>query len=75
MLKGQRVQICYDACHGNHLRKDCTNGKVSWLEYVNQFKLDYPEIQEKFYCNWTEKARKNLRKCPTEKDFNLPTKL
>ena len=56
-----------------HLRKDCENEKVTWNEYIKRFKQKHPEIPDHFYGKWYNLALKHHSKCPTEKDFNLPT--
>ena len=78
-LDGLRNKIQYakmkkqcNSCFGNHLRKNCSNEKVSWLEYVSKFKTDYPEIPDEFYGKWLEKVGESQQLCPTERDFHIP---
>ena len=79
-LDGLRVKIQHkgiqklcNTCYGNHLRKDCTEEKKSWADYILQFRSENPEIPDNFYGKWIEIVRDESIKRPTEKDFCLPT--
>ena len=77
-LDGLRVKIQYpkmkkqcNGCYENHLRKDCSNVKLSWGNYVTKFKQNNPDIPDEFYGKWLKKINRDVPVCPTEKDFHL----
>ena len=71
-IQHQGMQKLCNGCYGHHLRKECQNEKVGWLDYVGIFMQENPEIPESFYGKWAEKLSKTDGK-PTEKDFYLPS--
>ena len=81
-LDGLRVKIQHNGmqklcntCYGHHLRKDCTEEKVSWPEYIKMFRLENAEIPVDFYGKWAETFKQEVQVAPREQDFNLPTSL
>ena len=79
-LDGLRVKIQHNGmqklcntCYGRHLRKDCTEEKVSWPEYIKRFRLENKEIPDDFYGKWAETFKQEVQVAPREQDFNLPT--
>ena len=57
-------------CYGNHLRKDCTEEKLSWSDYLKLFRSKNPEILDEL---WIKIIKDDYSKMPKETDFNLPT--
>lgn len=45
-------KLCLNCYESGHMRSDCTNGRVSWIEYVASFKDAFPQIQQKQYGRW-----------------------
>ena len=67
------MQKLCNGCFGCHLRKDCENEKVSWKDYVSNFKTRNPEIPESFYGKWGDLPSKPEMRKPNEKDYSIPT--
>jgi hypothetical protein len=58
-MHGKRVQLYYRGivkrctnCFGIHKRKNCTEEKVPWIKYWEQFINNYPEIPKESYGRW-----------------------
>ena len=72
-IQHKGIQKLCSVCYGHHLRKDCTEEKLSWADYVTSFRSGNPEISDDFYGKWIDLVKKVSIKRPSEKDFNLPT--
>ena len=57
---GQRIKVyyrgieklCQNCYSGGHIKSTCTNKRVSWIEYVDIFKVAYPNIEPQLYGRW-----------------------
>ena len=45
-------KLCVNCYSGGHIRTECTNERVSWMEYVNLFKEAYTGIDRDLYGTW-----------------------
>ena len=62
LLKLVLIQKLCNVCYGNHLRKNCTEEKLSWADYNKIFRSKNPEIPDEFYGKWIELIRENSDK-------------
>ena len=54
-LQYQGVSKLCSGCYGRHLRKGCKFPKITWPDYVKQFRESNPEIPDDFYGENLEK--------------------
>ena len=60
-IDGRRIKIYHRGitklctkCFGKHRKSECkSEGKTEWLDYVENFIIEYPEIPEDYYGRWT----------------------
>ena len=82
-LDGLRLKIQYQGvsklctgCYGKHLRKNCSEPKITWLDYIKIFRSLNPEIPDNFYGQRLEKLEKKInqenKNGPRPEDYNLP---
>lgn len=45
-------KLCLKCYESGHNKIDCTANTVSWIEYVENFKNAYPEIENQLYGRW-----------------------
>ena len=45
------TKLCTN-CYGCHTRRQCTNERVPWINYVRDFMQANPDIDESFYGKW-----------------------
>ena len=45
-------KLCTNCYGGGHFRIDCTNQRVSWIEYVEIFMDAYPRIDRLLFGRW-----------------------
>ena len=74
-MDGRRVKIYYrgirklcTVCFGKHLRKDCRNEKVQWIEYVRQFVCENSDFTGEQYGNWIRVVERIKRQETTDKE-------
>ena len=60
-MHGKRIRLYYRGiikrcanCFGAHQRKNCKEGKVQWIKYVEQFITNFPEIPRESYGRWAD---------------------
>ena len=41
-------------CFGTHIGKECTNQKVLWIDYVQDFMAKHEDIPQDYYGKWTK---------------------
>jgi hypothetical protein len=61
---GRRMRLYYKGiekkcgkCFGKHKNNECDQERVPWINYVNDFVKDYPEVPEEFYGRWIKILR------------------
>ena len=47
-IQHKGIQKLCSGCYGHHLRKDCTEEKLSWADYVTSIRSGNPEIWDDF---------------------------
>ena len=61
-------QILCTLCYGKHLRKYCDQSQITWLNYVQKFMEEFPQMLKSFYGRWQDQ----VNKCPLEKEnYNI----
>ena len=69
---GKKIRISYEGstflcsnCYRVHARKNCTNQKVQWIEYVKRFMANNEKIENAWYGKWwditSNKKYQNVR--------------
>ena len=79
-IDGLRVKCQYHtvkklctSCYGKHLRKNCKEEKISWFDYIRNFRDENPDIPDDFYGESLHKSRRMKPfKGPELEDFNVP---
>ena len=79
-IDGLRVKCQYHtvkklctSCYGKHLRKNCTEEKISWFDYIQNFRDGNPDIPDDFYGDSLHKSKRMKPiKGPELEDFNVP---
>ena len=58
---GKRIRLWYGGipkmcsnCFGRHIRKECTNQKVQWIDYVQDFMNRHQDIPQDYYSKWAK---------------------
>jgi hypothetical protein len=56
---GKRIRIYYKGiakkcgkCFGDHRPTECDQERVPWINYIRDFREDYPEIKDEMYGRW-----------------------
>ena len=68
-MYGQKVKIYYPGiqkmcvkCYsGGHIKRDCTNQKREWVDYIMQYMNENPEIPDEEYGKWADIAKKEYK--------------
>jgi hypothetical protein len=56
---GRRIRIYYKGiakkcgkCFGDHRPTECDQERVPWINYIRDFREDYPEVKDEMYGRW-----------------------
>jgi hypothetical protein len=74
-MDGRRIKIYYRGiqklctkCFGQHVSSNCTNEKIKWLDYIQNFIETNQDIQEELYGNWNTIIERENRQRKIDQD-------
>ena len=74
-MDGRRIKVYYRGiqklctrCFGNHMSRNCSEEKVKWLDYVDNFMQTSPEIERDLFGNWNDIVERERRQKQINRD-------
>lgn len=53
-------KICTNCYRKGHIKRNCTNEKKPWINYVKEYMDEHPTIPEELYGRWSEVVKKEF---------------